>query len=291
MPGTKEIVNRIKSVKNTKKITYAMKLVSATKLRRAQEAVESARHYNRALSELLARLAFNDIEISHRFLEKRPENKVALVVIGGSRGLCGAYNSNINKAVEKFYREHANQQIDAYLLGRKPTEYFKKRSRSFKKSFEQLNDDPNKWPILEIMEQIEDGFAASAYDSVYFIYTRFKSAISVYAETHQLLPVNPQSLLEEIQDIDKRQQSAVLFEPSAHEVFEALIPRIVRGRFRQACLESKASEQGSRMTAMDAATKNASELIDSLTLTYNKLRQSGITSQLLDIMGGAEGLK
>jgi F-type H+-transporting ATPase subunit gamma len=292
MPGTKEIVSRIQSVKNTKKITYAMKLVSATKLRKSQEAVELARDYNNSLANLLARLASDNSDLgeAHPFLEKRTEKNIALIIIGGSRGLCGAYNSNINRAVDKFYQEHSNQKIDTFIFGKKPAEYFRRRNRACTLSYENLSDDPNAWPIADLMSKIEDGYNEGTYSAVYLIYTKFKSAITVTAETQKFLPVDLQSLMTSTNQ-EASKLGSLLFEPTPEAVFRALIPRIVSSKFRQASLESKASEQGSRMTAMDSATKNANELIGKLTLKYNKLRQTGITSELLDIIGGAEGLK
>ena len=294
MAGLKEIKSRIKSVKNTQKITYAMKLVSATKLRRAQEAVELSREYTNALSALVGRIALEqqDVDFQHPLFEQRENvQKIALLVVGGNRGLCGAYNSNVNRAVDAFYKAHAGKEISSIVLGKKPCEHFKKKKIPLQQGFEDLSDDPNTWPLQDIMNQLEDSFVSGAVDAVYVIYTKFISALTMSVEAIQFLPVNAQALIAETQELTGTTTGGVLFEPSPEEVFASIVPRIVNGKLQQACLETKASEQGSRMTAMDAATKNASDLIESLTRTYNRLRQSGITAEILDIIGGAEGIK
>lgn len=294
MAGLKEIKSRIKSVKNTQKITYAMKLVSATKLRKAQDAVELSREYTNALSALVGRIALEqqDVDFQHPLFEKRENvRRVALIVVGGNRGLCGAFNANVNRAIDAFFKAHAGKEVRAIVLGKKPCDHFKKRRLPMQQAYDDLSDDPNTWPLQDVMDQVEDAFVTGAVDAVYVIYTRFISALTMTVEAAQFLPVDAQALIEETQGLGTSVAGGVLFEPSPEEVFTSIVPRIVRGKLRQACLETKASEQGSRMTAMDAATKNASDLIESLTRTYNRLRQSGITAEILDIIGGAEGIK
>lgn len=295
MAGLREIRTRIKSVTNTKKTTYAMKLVSATKLRKAQEAVELSREYTNALAALVARIIREkqDGALAHPLLEQRTTVKrIALIVVGANRGLCGAYNTNVNRAIDAFYKKHSDKEIDVIALGRKPIEYFKKHEIDCLARYNDLTDDPNSWPLEDIMASMEDAFHAGSIDAVYVLYTRFFSALTMSAEAVQFLPVDAAALIAESEAVsDSSPQGGVLFEPSAEEVFMSIIPRIVSGKLRQACLDSKASEHGSRMTAMDSATKNASDLIDSLTRKFNRLRQSSITSEILDIIGGAEGLK
>lgn len=291
MAGLKEIRRRLHSVRNTKKITYAMKLVSAAKLRRAQEAVVSSRQYTGAINQLLSEvLAENESgNYSHPLLERRAQVKrIGALVVGGSRGLCGGYNANVNKRIEALIREKGpSAQIDWFLLGRKPAEYFRRTSRKYVQSYEQLSEEANRWPIDEVAFELESRFLKQELDEVYMIYTRFRSAISMSVICERIIPL----------DADLASGKALapstgltLFEPSALEVFRALMPRILRTKIRQAALDAKASEYGSRMTAMDSATKNAGELIDKLQLTHNKLRQGGITSELLDIIGGAEAI-
>jgi len=291
MAGLKEIRSRLQSVRNTKKITYAMKLVSAAKLRKAQESVTRSREYTTALNRLLHELLAEGVSLEHPLLEKREQVKnVRVLVVGGNRGLCGGYNSGINKRTDMFAREKsaAGVNVDWVLAGRKPAEYFRRFNRPYVASFEKLLEDANLWPFNEIVESFESDFLTGKVDEVYLIYTKFKSAISMTVTCDKLLPLEGTALK---QEVDGQGASGLtLFEPSAVEVFSALMPRIMNAKVRQAALDAKASEQGSRMTAMDSATKNAGDLIKKLELTHNKLRQTSITSQLLDIVGGAEAL-
>jgi len=292
MAGLKELKIRLQSVRNTKKITYAMKLVSAAKLKKAQDAVTRARAYTSALSEILAEvLSAGGSEFSHPLLEPREAIRaVRLLVIGGSRGLCGGYNTNVNKKIESAYaelkRKYPGVEIQAQLLGRKPAEHFRRLGRPYQSSMEQLPEDVYLWPIDELCLSLERDYREAKFDECYIIFTRFKSALSVTPQFEKLLPLDP--------DIGGRGGAEIngagLFEPSPQTVFASIIPRMLRTKIRQACLDAKASEQGSRMTAMDSATKNASDLIYRLQLTYNQLRQESITGELLDIIGGAEAL-
>lgn len=293
MAGLKEIKRRLESVKNTKKITYAMKLVAAAKLRKAQEAVQRSRDYSTALQEMLSNLG-NEIdltEISHPLLAKKEKvTRVGVLVIGGSRGLCGGYNSNLNRKVDGFFNDRKNTgvSIHATLLSKKPAEYFRRTGKPIEIAYENLPEDATKWEIEEVCKLLEEKFVNGQLDEVYMIYTKFKSAMSMSVMSEKILPVEPGNLKAAATATDsKKSTGLVLFEPSAEEIFNALVPRIMRSRVRQASLESKASEYGSRMTAMEAATKNAGELIKKLQLSYNKIRQGRITAELLDILGGA----
>ncbi len=296
MAGLKEIKGRLQSVRNTKKITYAMKLVSAAKLRKAQDAVTRSREYttalNGALSDLLAELKGADI--SHPLMNRRDTVKtVRIIVIGGSRGLCGGYNANVNKKLEAVIKEKSAQfpgaKIETVLVGRKPAEYARRVKREYVKSYEDLADDANLWPIEEICTEVETAFLEGKVDHVVLLYTRFKSAISMTVMAEQLLPMD-EATTKGSAELTSPSTGVTLFEPSVAEVWNAIVPRIMRSRVRQASLDAKASEQGSRMTAMDSATKNSGDIIQSLQLTYNKLRQGRITAELLDIIGGAEAL-
>ncbi|MCB0328671.1 MAG: ATP synthase F1 subunit gamma [Bdellovibrionales bacterium] len=298
MAGLKDIKRRIKSVSNTKKITYAMKLVSAAKLRKAQDSVNSARQYTDALGELVGQvLSVTDTsELTHPLMEERAEvRRVRLIVAGGSRGLCGAFNANVNKQVDKALKDIAldypNAERDVYVLGKKPREHVvRKRYTCFKK-LDDLPEEALAWPIEEVAQDVEDAFLKGEVDRVFILYMRFESAMSQTPTLEQLLPLQAVSTAgDESNDEASLASSLTLFEPSAEKVFESLVPRILRTRIQQAALDTKASEHGSRMVAMDAATKNAGELAKSLTLTHNKLRQGAITSELLDIIGGAEAL-
>lgn len=298
MAGLKEIERRLASVKNTKKITYAMKLVSAAKLRKAQDAVGNARGYTDAVNILLNKLleGRDKDKVLHPLMEERPEvKKVGVLVVGGARGLCGGFNTNLNKRMAEFYSTQGKSaEVDAVVLGKKPAEFFRRVKLAYSSSYEKLPEDANVWPFEEICTHLETRFLAGNIDQLYVAYTKFKSALSVEVRVEQLLPFSLGEVALELQvepSPDSLQVGGkVIFEPSTDEVFSAIIPRVFRAKVRQACLESKASEHGSRMAAMDAATKNAGDLINRLRLTYNKLRQSGITSELLDIIGGAEAL-
>lgn len=304
MSGLKEIKRRLKSVRNTKKITYAMKLVSAAKLRRAQDAVAAAREYTLELNSLLASLAraAQEVNFEHPLMEPRKEVKsVAILIIGGQRGLCGGYNSNLHKRADALIREisanHPQAAVRTYIFGRKPAEYFRRKARAYDKSWEDLSENALVWPVEEAAGILEGGFVSKDFDEVYMVYTRFKSAISNIPTIEKILPVSREMISESGQSpksglgATEQEAGVTLFEPTVKAVYEAIIPRVMSSRVRQACLDAKASETASRMTAMDAATKNASELSRKLELKHNKIRQQRITSELLDIIGGAEAIK
>ena len=302
MPGLKDIKRRLQTVKNIRKITYAMKLVSAAKLKKAQEAVVSTREYTTALSSLLTELQseMESTKLSHPLMEAREEiKKVRVLVIGGSRGLCGGYNSNINKKLESSIREIAEKNPSAELsftiLGKKVAEYFKRINRHAAKSFDNLPDDANLWPIDDICRDLEHDFMHEEIDELYVVYTRFKSALSMTPICDRMLPLGEISTEVETAEsedvIEHVEAGDIIFEPSPAEVFHSMVPKIFRARVRQSCLDAKASEQGSRMTAMDAATKNGEELTLKLQLLHNKLRQGSITAELLDIIGGANAVE
>lgn len=295
MAGLKEIRRRLKSVNNTKKITSAMKLVSAAKLRKTQESVVRSRAYTDSLKGVLAQLQGGS-EFTHPLLEPKTEVKrIRVLVLGASRGLCGAFNTNVNRRIESLYREleqkHPGCELSSVLLGKKPAEYFRRIGRRYVEAIETLPDDPNNWPIQDLCQKLEIDFIRGEFDELHIVYTRFRSAISQTAVAERLLPLDRDAVATSTDISGESATGITLFEPNPQRVFDAVIPRIVRATVRQAAFDTKASEHASRMTAMDNATKNAKELIHALTLKRNKLRQSGITSQLLDIVGGAEALK
>jgi F-type H+-transporting ATPase subunit gamma len=275
--GLKDIRRRITSVKNTKKITYSMKLVSAAKLKRSQEAVTKSREYTKALSKIVGELVGVSETLTHPLMEVRPVKKERVIVMGASRGLCGGYNSNLNKKLKSCL------DAELVILGKKPAEYLRRLKVPYKISYENLSDNPITWPIQDTLDEAIRDFIEGKIDKVSVLYTQFKSALSMTPVLEQLLPVV--SLQSEGTEI-----ASPKFEPSVESVFNALVPRLVRAQMQQAAFDAKTSEYGARMTAMDAATKNAGDLIKKLTLTANKLRQTGITSELLDIIGGAEAI-
>jgi F-type H+-transporting ATPase subunit gamma len=284
-----------------------MKLVSAAKLKKAQEAVTNSRAYTESLYGLLSLLRAEGAGegLSHPLLEERQVSRILLFIIGGARGLAGGYNSNVNKKVEAFFQEKKLQaphvEIDSIVMGKKAGEFFRRTKKKYLESHEELPEDVFQWPLDSVCAGIEERFSNNEYDEVYIIYTKFRSAISVTPRVERLLPLSALQLGTTAQprpDHAKSDQTErtheklssntnILFEPGQQAVFAAVVPRILRSIVRQAAFDAKASEHGSRMSAMDTATKNAGELNEKLTLTYNKLRQSGITGELLDIIGGA----
>ena len=301
MAGLKDIERRIKSVKNTKKITFAMKLVSTAKLKKAQENISNFRVYTDYMNSLVETLVNTKVSesIQNKLFEKREVRSVLLIVVGSSRGLAGGYNSNLMKKLSLIENDikiinskKSSIKFDYLVLGKKPNEFLKKTGKHIVQGFENLTEDPNSWGINEIALKVEDDFTQSKYDEVYVVYTKFISTLSMNVVVDKVLPIED-TYLPNLQDLDKKESNStkkVLLEPSIQEVFNTIIPKIFRSNFLRACFDTKASEHASRMTAMDAATKNAGDLIESLQLTYNKLRQSGITSELLDIIGGAEAI-
>jgi F-type H+-transporting ATPase subunit gamma len=303
MASLREIRLRVDSVKNTKKITYAMKLVAAAKLKRAQEAAQRGRLYtdqlNQMAAALISELGSDGITSPYLATEEGTESsssrrkKALLLVFGGGRGLCGGYNTNLNRQLEVWVKETERTcDVELVLVGRKPAEYCRRVGRPYLEAFEQVPEDAAKWPIEEVAALIERKFLAGEVNEVFFLFTKFKSAISMTPTISRVLPMDASALVvaQPTAAGSSTSNGVTLFEPSAQEVFSALLPRLLRSKLRQGAFDAKASETGARMTAMDAATKNAGELIDKLTRLRNKLRQNGITSQLLDIVGGAEAV-
>lgn len=289
MAGLREIRKRIKSVKNTQKITRAMKLVAASKLRRAQEAIVSQRPYALELGALLHRVATrteSGEQLPHPLLELREPKRVLLVVLTSDRGLCGAFNSNILKRAERFLRENDGkfEKLEVATIGRKGRDYFKKRKQTTVRDYPGVFEKLAYRRATEIAEGIAEEFVKSDLDAVYLVYNEFKSAISQKVVVEQLLPIVHEELPVG-ENID------YLYEPSQTGVLDKLVPRYISVLVWRAMLESTASEHGARMSSMDSATRNAKELVDKLTLFYNRARQSAITKELLDIVGGAEALK
>ncbi|MGI6524593.1 MAG: ATP synthase F1 subunit gamma [Bdellovibrionota bacterium] len=288
MAGLKEIKRRIRSVKNTEKITYAMKLVSAAKLRKVQDALLQTREYATALESLLQRIIVERTQeaatLPHPIMKARQEiRRVRLIVIGGRRGLCGAYNSNLNRLLDKaLTRYQKGVEIEIVVIGTKPAEYCKRKGYNYISDYEDLSDNVEEWPLSEIYDSAESAFINQEIDEVTVLFTRFQSAMSVTPSIEKLLPFST-----DFHNISDRANNKILYEPSAEEVVATLMPRYAQAKLLLVCLEAKASEQGSRMTAMDSATHNAGELIDSLVITHNKLRQSSITNDILDIIGGS----
>ena len=289
MPSLKAIRKRITSVKNTRKITRAMKLVSTAKLRRAQEALIAARPYTAAISQVVSELSGVAGTDSHPLFEARPVEKAAIVVVTSDRGQAGAFNANVNKAVERYIRDELGAaQVSLRIIGRKGNQYFTRR----KTSITSFDPAPTGATALasarEIANRIIADFQAKKVDRVFVVYNEFRSAISQVVRVKQLLPVVPEPSK---QTIAAEAAPDFLYEPSKQVLLARLVPLYVQIQLYRASLESIAAEFAARMTAMENATKNAGEMIAKLTLSYNRARQASITKELLEIIGGAEALK
>ena len=283
MPNLKDLRKRIGSVRSTQQITKAMKMVAAARLRRAQEAAERARPYAAKLTEMFAAVVAGLSEEAHPLLAHREERRLDLVVLSSDRGLCGGYNANLLRQAEGFRAEHASQDIQLALVGRKSLDHFKHRGVTPMFQRTGVQNAPVAEVASEIAERITTRFAEGETDAVYLLYSRFQSAIAQVPTVVRLLPVETTG--------EAAASVEYLFEPPRPELLAALLPRYIQTRLMQALLESVASELGARMTAMDNATRNASEMIDRLTLSMNRARQAAITTELMEIVSGAESLK
>jgi F-type H+-transporting ATPase subunit gamma len=290
MPSLKSIRNRIASVKNTQKITKAMKLVAAARLRRAQDAMLQARpyaaHVREVMGDVVARIAATTDEPPHPLMARRPVKKVRLVVISSDRGLAGAYNSGLNRRVERLLVDEGDQYaIELHTVGRKAREYFRRRKVALTREHAGVASATALERAREIGAESTAAFLAGEVDEVRLVYNEFKSAISQVVAVQTLLPLPAAELPAGEGRLDFE------YEPSQEEVLDTLIPLYVEVQVYQSMLEAVASEFAARMSAMDNASKNAKEMIGRLTLSYNRARQAAITKELMEIVGGAEALK
>ena len=286
MANLKAIKKRIVSVKNTSKITKAMKMVSAAKLRRAQENVVAARPYAKKLGEVLGRLtAISDADASP-LQQKREVKNALLLVVTSDRGLCGGFNTNLCKAADRFVNEHKAEypSISVMTIGRKGYEYLKNRQKVYKNQAGVLNKFNYQTAAL-LASEVINGFLAEEYDEVFLIYNAFRSVMAQDITLEKLLPVAPPAAAptEEFPPV-------YIYEPDKEALLNELLPKNVEVQIYRSMLESTASEHGARMTAMDSASKNADEMIGKLTLQYNRARQAAITTELIEIISGAESI-
>lgn len=271
-----------------------MKMVAAAKLRRAQDDIVNARAYAYRLYSILVGLSSME-GVEHPLLTSRPEKKVLLVVLAGDRGLCGSFNTNVLKRSEGFMKEMraSGKQVSVHTIGRKAFDHFKTKP-GFQKNHEGLLGRAKYGPCAEVAQAVLDSFLSGEFDAIYLAYNEFKSAIQQKVFVERLVPVSKElpegvaTLLSGEGMVDSTADA--LFEPSRAEVLDALVPRHFRTQVFRAVLESVASEHGARMSAMDNATRNASEMIEALTLEYNKARQAAITKELSEIVGGMEAM-
>jgi F-type H+-transporting ATPase subunit gamma len=288
MATLKTIRKRIGSVRNTQQITKAMKMVSAAKLRRAQEAAVQARPYAEKMTELLKNVSSRVASEAHPLLRVREQKKVHLVLFTSDRGLCGGYNANLIRAAEAFIRRHGvNQEIELTLVGRKGADYFRRRRASIAERYTDILYKVPEELAGEIAQKLIGRFVNGESDAVYILYSRFRSALSQVPTLEKLLPV----ALAEAGETEALPDTEYLYEPGAQQLLASLLPRVTEVAVQRALLEATASEHGARMTAMDSATGNAAKMIGSLTLQMNRARQASITRELMEIVGTAEALK
>jgi F-type H+-transporting ATPase subunit gamma len=288
MATLKVIRKRISSVRNTQQITKAMKMVSAAKLRRAQEAAVAARPYAEKMTELLKNVAARVSGEAHPLLRVREEKKIDLVLFTSDRGLCGGYNANLIRAAEAFVRRHGGDKtIELTLVGRKGADYFRRRRATIAERYTDILYRAPDELAAEIAQKLIGRFLAGDADAVYILYSRFRSALSQVPTLEKLLPV----ALAESSETEAQQQTEYLYEPGVQQLLESLLPRVTGVAVQRALLEATASEHGARMTAMESATGNAAKMIGSLTLQMNRARQASITRELMEIVGTAEALK
>ncbi|WP_269226684.1 ATP synthase F1 subunit gamma [Flavobacterium eburneipallidum] len=285
MANLKEIRNRITSVSSTMQITSAMKMVSAAKLKKAQDAITAMRPYAEKLTELLQNLSATlDGDVGGEFTTQREVKKVLIVAITSNRGLCGAFNSNIIKEAKNRSEFYAGKQVDIFAIGKKGHDVLAKTHKvhgHHNTIFDNLTFDN----VAGIAESLTEKFLTGEYDRIELIYNQFKNAATQIVQVEQFLPLAP------IQSDAPASGGDYIFEPSKEEIVLTLIPKSLKTQLYKGIRDSYASEHGARMTAMHKATDNAKELRDQLKLTYNKARQAAITNEILEIVGGAEALK
>lgn len=296
MATLREIRRRIVGVKSTQKITRAMKLVAAAKLRRAQESLLATRPYARKMHELLRHLVTKvDVGI-HPLLQVRPVKRVLIVVVSGDRGMCGAFNGNAIKAATEHVNTHyaelkkEPQGIQFITIGKKCTDFFAKRDSAVYAKFPGIFANLHFGIARSIMDEIVGGYLKGDFDKVEVVYNEFKSVVQQRLAVEQLLPILPEQLEPE-KNLHPHSLIDYIYEPSSKEIMDVLLPKQLNFQLWRILLESSTAEEGARMTAMNNATGNAEELVRTLTLSYNKARQAGITTELLEIVSGAEALK
>ncbi len=283
MATLKEIKLRIESVKNTKQITNAMKMVAASKLRRAQENILQARPYADYINDMLKTLKLKNITTSHPLLtDISGEGKTALIIVTSDRGLCGSFNSQIIRRAQSYIKKHSN--VDIICIGKKGFDFFKTHSKKVIDSYINLFNEMNFSVSKDVAEKILNLYLQEDYIKIDVLYNEFKSAIQQDIIVKQLLPIIPI----ESEDISKLD---FLYEPDEDTIIEELGRKYIHVDIWRIMLESSAAEQGARMTAMDSATDNASDMIDNLTLFYNRARQSVITKEIIEIASGAEAIQ
>ncbi len=288
MPTIREIRRRIRSVTNTAKITRAMEMVAASKMRRAQMNALAGRPYADKMRQMLADLAESieslRLEAPHPLLDRRPVERVALLLVSTDRGLCGGLNANLNRQAASFALENREVEVKAVAVGRKSRDFLLHAGIPLMAEFVNLEDYPSFDDIRPIARLLMDEYTSGGVDGVYLIFPLFVNTMMQQPEVRQILPI-------EVPREETAGSLQYIYEPSPGELFAVLLPRYVQRQVYEAILEKSASEQSARMVAMRSATEAANDMVQDLTLTYNKARQDSITKELLDIAGGAEALR
>ena len=284
MPSKQDLRRRIRSVRSTEQITKAMKMVAASKLRRAQTRILEARPYAAALDAVLRSLASRVASHRHELLVERAEHAVTLVVVTADKGLCGAFNANVFREATSLLEGRRWEKVELVLVGRRGIDFFRRRSYPTLGTYPELMHTVTPAAAFALARTLAARFAAGETDAIYLLYNHFRSIMRQEMTLERLLPI------ERAKIAGGERPGAYIFEPSPQALLGHILPRHVQFQVLRALLDSQAAEQASRMTAMDAASKNAADMIDRLTLTYNRARQAAITKELIEIVSGAEAL-
>lgn len=289
MANLKEVRTRIASVSSTQQITSAMKMVSAAKFRRAQIAILGMRPYASQLNEIINQIDIED-GVQTPYHEVRKRNHVLLVVVTSNKGLCGAFNANVIKeaSARLAFHQQAGCQVKMITIGKRGTEFFSKQPDLVSASYDELLDAPEFDTIANLCQQFMDAFCNREYDYIELVYNQFKNSLTQILSTEQFLPVEPKITTA---SGDLATRNDYIFEPSKETILREMIPLTLRSHFYRVILDSLAAEHGARMTAMQKATDNATELLKELRLSYNKARQAAITNEIIEIVSGSEALK
>jgi F-type H+-transporting ATPase subunit gamma len=293
MPNLQDIRRRVRSVKNLQKITKAMKMVSAAKLRRAQDRLVSARPYAGTMMRMLGRLAARAGDYKHPLLEVREADKHDVIaLVTSDKGLCGAFNTNLIKAAQKFMRENEGKTFEMVTIGRKGRDFFRRRAEVVNEYTDVAKLALTHAGTAEIAHELMEKYTAegSTVDRVFLIYNEFKSVLSQQVVIKQLLPISAEAFAGESDPKESEAQIDYLYEQPAADILGTLLPRYVETQVFYALLESIASNHAAQMTAMDSASKNAGEVIDTLTLNMNRVRQASITREIIEVVSGAQSL-
>lgn len=293
MANLRDIRNRIESIKNTQQITRAMKMVAAAKLRKAQDRIIETRPYASKMKEIVGRLVKNSSEDNVLLRTPETTDNVLFIIVSSDRGLCGAFNNNLFKVVESTISEeyseyHESGNLSLMCIGRQAIKHFGKRNYNIVAKYPDFWDDIVFGQAIEIMKSVVNDFKSGTYDEVKIVYNEFKSVIAQNRLVESVLPIDPLTLVDEEEDISSTEY---IYEPDVENILQQLLPLHLNLQLWRAILESNAAEQGARMTAMDNATENAQEMKEDLQLEYNRARQSAITTEISEIISGAQALE